>query len=561
MEVSQIEEVLQKIQKMQSIMIAVATGEEKIQNLDEDYIKIFGEVDLDIELFQEENIASSNPNPFGSLWDWYNYWSCNLSNYADRRKYIYELYVDLIDTLEQAVQVESDQIGSENCKDIIDPDKLNGLLIKIQELQSIMVNVATGSASIQNEEDSYIKLYQEISSYSRKLQQEGLIRKNPNDFSSLWHWHSYWKSELDGYASRRLFVGELYGSIVVPIQKSLRRHHQKSTSVQEFTEDLHRRFNEQLLKHTLPTNADSKEIENMANVDSSYIVKIENQILSQNSTAINNFHLSPVPLTIEPMIDFAIITAIRVERLAVLKCFEIDEKEDRHKKDNRTYWRKRLRLTDGKFYEIVVAQSLDTANLNAAILANDVFHHWKPGSVFMLGIAATAKPLPKQSLGDLVVGKEVYYYEMGKVTSQGKLFEPKQIPVDATLLDRIQALADADFSILANRPDGTETRPKIEVGVIASGDKVISDAVERDKIASANRKIMAIEMEGYGVIAAAWQSFEQVRCLVIRALSDYADGNKNDEWHPYAAAVAAGYARYFLLDEPLDPRNLPEISE
>jgi len=559
MEINQIEEVLQKIRKMQSIMIAVATGEEKIQNLEEDYIKMFGEVDLDIELFQEEDICSSNPNLFGSLWDWYNYWSCNLSNYADRRKYIYDLYVDLIDTLEQAVQVKSDQTTSENCNDIIDPEKLNGLLIKIQELQSIMVNVATGSALIQDEEDSYIKLYQEISSYSRKLQQEGLIRKNPNDFSSLWHWHSHWKFELDGYASRR-YVGELYGGIVVPIQKSLRRHQQNSTSVQEFTEDLHRRCDEELLKHTVSTNNESKEVENIANFDSNYIAKGDKKTLLQNSIILDSSQIVE-PSATEPMIDFAIITAIRIERLAVLKCFEIDEKEDRRKIDNRTYWRKRLRLTDGKFYEIVVAQSLDTANLNAAILANDVFHHWKPGSVFMLGIAATAKPLPKQNLGDLVVGKEVYYYEMGKVTSEGKLFEPKQIPVDATLLDRIQALADADFSILANRPDGTETRPKIEVGVIASGDKVISDAVERDKIAAANRKIMAIEMEGYGVIAAAWQSFEQVRCLVIRALSDYADGNKNDEWHPYAAAVAAGYARHFLLDEPLDPRNLPEASE
>ncbi len=70
-------------------------------------------------------------------------------------------------------------------------------------------------------------------------------------------------------------------------------------------------------------------------------------------------------------------------------------------------------------------------------------------------------------------------------------------------------------------------------------------------ITAANRKIMAIEMEGYGVIAAAWQSFEQVRCLVIRALCDYADSSKNDQWHAYAAAVAAGFTKHFLLDEPL----------
>lgn len=62
-------------------------------------------------------------------------------------------------------------------------------------------------------------------------------------------------------------------------------------------------------------------------------------------------------------------------------------------------------------------------------------------------------------------------------------------------------------------------------------------------------------MEGYGVSKAAWQSFERVRHLVIRSICDLADSSKNNEWHPYAAAVAAGYAKHFLLDRPLDPKS------
>jgi nucleoside phosphorylase len=65
-------------------------------------------------------------------------------------------------------------------------------------------------------------------------------------------------------------------------------------------------------------------------------------------------------------------------------------------------------------------------------------------------------------------------------------------------------------------------------------------------------------MEGYGVVSAARQRFEQVRCLVIRALCDYADNEKNDEWHEYAAAVAAGYAKHLLKDQPLLPKNPSE---
>ncbi len=253
-------------------------------------------------------------------------------------------------------------------------------------------------------------------------------------------------------------------------------------------------------------------------------------------------------------IDFAILTAISTERKAICEAFNITDK-DRVRHDSRTYWRKRFPLKNGKFYEIVVAQCLDAGTSNAALLTNDTLHYWKPTAVLMVGIAAAAKP--EQQLGNLVIGREVYYYETGAITAAGTLPEPKQIPVDATLLDRAQALPEIDFSILAAHPDGINTRPEIENNgvVIASGDKVIKDAAERDKIAAANRKIRAIEMEGYGVLNAAWQHFDQVRCLVIRALCDYADAAKNDQWHDYAAAVAAGYAHHYLSDEPLTPRN------
>jgi hypothetical protein len=138
------------------------------------------------------------------------------------------------------------------------------------------------------------------------------------------------------------------------------------------------------------------------------------------------------------LVDFVIITAIRIERSAVLKAFGIDEGKDRVQKGSHTYWRKSMSLKNGKFYEIIVAKSLDMANVNSAILANQALNDWRPTSILMVGIAAAAKPLPKQHLGDLIIAKEVYYYEMGKITSEGKLPEPKQYPVDAALLDRVE---------------------------------------------------------------------------------------------------------------------------
>jgi hypothetical protein len=69
-----------------------------------------------------------------------------------------------------------------------------------------------------------------------------------------------------------------------------------------------------------------------------------------------------------------------------------------------------------------------------------------------------------------------------------------------------------------------------DVYYIASGEKVIADAAVRDQIVNHHRKTRAIEMEGYGFSAAVWQSFEQRRHLVIKAICDRADRNKGEDW-------------------------------
>lgn len=252
-------------------------------------------------------------------------------------------------------------------------------------------------------------------------------------------------------------------------------------------------------------------------------------------------------------IDVAILTAIEVERRAVCEAFGLTE-EHRIRKDSRVYWRGKLPLGNGEAYELVVAQAPDAANIDAAILTNDLLHHWKPAAALLVGIAATADPA-KVKLGDVVLGSEVYYYERAKVIGEGTRPEPKLIPADSTLWANVTAVPDWDGEINLERPDGTEIRPRVHAGVIASGEKVIADSGARNAIAAGHRKIVAIEMEGYGFSRAVWQSFEHVRHLDIRAICDDGSKDKNDDWHAYAAASAASFAKHFLLDRPLNPRH------
>lgn len=252
------------------------------------------------------------------------------------------------------------------------------------------------------------------------------------------------------------------------------------------------------------------------------------------------------------IVDVAILTAIEVERKAVCEAFGLN---DGHRvyKGSRVYWRGTLPTRDGKRYGIVVAQAADAANIDAALLTNDLLHDWRPGAALLVGIAATTDP-NKVKLGDVVVASEVYYYERGKATPGGMKPEPKIILSDATLWGRVTTLPSWPGILDIPRPDGTADAPKVHFGVIASGEKVIADAQVRDEISSVHRKIVAIEMEGYGFSRAVWQSFDQVRHLDIRAICDDGSKSKGDGWHGYAATAAAQFARHFLLDQPISPK-------
>ncbi|EQB55744.1 hypothetical protein CGLO_04292 [Colletotrichum gloeosporioides Cg-14] len=80
--------------------------------------------------------------------------------------------------------------------------------------------------------------------------------------------------------------------------------------------------------------------------------------------------------------------------------------------------------------------------------------------------------------------------------------------------------------------------PRIFVGQVASGDTVMKSGERRDSIAR-EHNVIAFEMEGAGV-------WDQVPCLVVKGVCDYADSHKNKLWQPYAAAVAAATTKALL---------------
>ncbi|KAF5976072.1 MTA SAH nucleosidase [Fusarium coicis] len=80
--------------------------------------------------------------------------------------------------------------------------------------------------------------------------------------------------------------------------------------------------------------------------------------------------------------------------------------------------------------------------------------------------------------------------------------------------------------------------PAIHFGPMASGDTVMVSAEHRDRIAAAEN-IIAFGMEGAGI----WQ---ELRCIIVKGVSDFADCEKTKEWQDYAAAMAAATSKAIL---------------
>lgn len=62
-------------------------------------------------------------------------------------------------------------------------------------------------------------------------------------------------------------------------------------------------------------------------------------------------------------------------------------------------------------------------------------------------------------------------------------------------------------------------------------------------------------MESAGVASAALGAVKRIGFLAIRAICDFADHRKNDNWQNYAAASAAAFLRAFVTTQPIGPSS------
>jgi nucleoside phosphorylase len=182
---------------------------------------------------------------------------------------------------------------------------------------------------------------------------------------------------------------------------------------------------------------------------------------------------------------------------------------------------------------------------HASVAAAQLLADFSPGFLVSIGISGAVSS--ELGLSDIVIGETVTgYLANSKIVdvdgAEGYQLSPAGEPyrADKWLCDRAGGLADEApqlyerwrLGALAVRrraiPPQQVPTVKIVRGHLASGPSVVSSSAFKQWLLRHKRDYLAVDMESSGAATAVWSTpLANVRLLILRGISDLADGDKS----------------------------------
>lgn len=255
-------------------------------------------------------------------------------------------------------------------------------------------------------------------------------------------------------------------------------------------------------------------------------------------------------------VDVAVITAVQDEFDAVWGCYENWESID-IQNDPSTYYFTHAKNKDGQAYVILLTILSEMGLTAASNSTTKIINTFSPKKIFMVGICGGVKG--EVELGDLVIANTSWDYGSGKIKpangKSGHYYEfepsPNQIsisPIYNNLKHSTSEVIEKITSDWNNHHRNKPMSPKLHYGPMPSGASVICDeALFTEIIRPQHRKCLALDMETYGVYYACNNSTtSRIDYLSIKAVSDFADQEKNDDFHEFCSYLSASYLKICL---------------
>ncbi|PKY00032.1 purine and uridine phosphorylase [Aspergillus campestris IBT 28561] len=151
-------------------------------------------------------------------------------------------------------------------------------------------------------------------------------------------------------------------------------------------------------------------------------------------------------------------------------------------------------------------------------------------------VLAQTKTLLRSAIGSLKA--EEPYSEPSFREQYGRMMHRKHATGDFRDPGQHRDCYHADGRSVTRSLRPRSGRTRVWYGSIGSGDKLVKNAAAARQMRD-RHQIIGVEMEAAGIM-------NQIPVAVIRGVCDYGDEYKNSEWQPYAAAMAAAYAKTIL---------------
>ncbi|WP_372824135.1 hypothetical protein [Polaromonas sp.] len=190
--------------------------------------------------------------------------------------------------------------------------------------------------------------------------------------------------------------------------------------------------------------------------------------------------------------------------------------------------------------------------VEAALLTSKAIARLRPRLVVMVGICAGLSD--KVSMGDVVAAEVSWNWQSGKFVDRqgvdGFLISPHQLDIDLETRNcLLQFKRDTHFwaTFADSSRELSLSLPKLVLGPMATGASVLASERIADRIREdQHRSVIGLDMETYGVYAAAQSASISVRAVSLKAVCDTADKEKDDRHQKYAAFVSAASVRHFI---------------
>ncbi|GHO96594.1 hypothetical protein KSF_066420 [Reticulibacter mediterranei] len=235
--------------------------------------------------------------------------------------------------------------------------------------------------------------------------------------------------------------------------------------------------------------------------------------------------------------DLLLVTVTEIEAKAVIHAFEKenDQKVNYFFIGDKTYYD----LGEVEEAGVVMVQSeMGSGGPGGSLLTIEkAIQALSPSAIIMVGIAFGCDP-KKQGIGDILVSRQLVGYELQRVGSNDSGEEeirPRGDRPSAStlLLDRF----------VSGLKDWLEP-PTVHIGLILSGQKLIDHVGYRERLRKLEPEAIGGEMEGAGLYAAAERN--KIDWILVKAICDWADGNKGQNKNQYQQQAAQNAARFTI---------------